>query len=140
MLNVNWMIGRLKINKLRFRAEVHKKHNLLDQTDIMLLNDHLDLFNFLVGLEWRGRKSYTHKAREDRLGMDFPLRKELGLFVSIWLVELVMKMTRTSRIRLVLGGFYRLLKRLAIKVVCCGRQWLRLIVSWMMSVQSQRPN
>ena len=83
---------------------------------------------------------HTKLGRTDRLGIDFRLRKELGLFVPIWLVELVMKKTRTSRIRLVLGGFYRLLKRLAIKLVCSGRRWLRLLVSWMMSVQSQRPN
>ena len=54
-----------KNDKPMFRAEVHKTQILLDQTDIVLMSDHLDICQHIYR-DWNGDADYlTHKAREE---------------------------------------------------------------------------
>ena len=54
-----------KNDKPKFRAEVHKTQILLDQTDIVLMSDHLDIYQHIYR-DWNGDADYlSHKAREE---------------------------------------------------------------------------
>ena len=54
-----------KNDKPKFRAEVHKTQILLDQTDIILISDHLDMCQHIYR-DWNCDADYlTHKAREE---------------------------------------------------------------------------
>ena len=56
-----------KSNKPMFRSEVRQKQILLDQTDIVLMSDHLDICQHIYR-DWNGDADYlTHKAREEDL-------------------------------------------------------------------------
>ena len=101
-----------KNDKPMFRAEVHKTQILLDQTDNILMSDHLDICQH-VYRDWNGDADYlTHKAREEDLrGTLFKQRRGSRPSVFILMPVSAMKKTRRSRTEYVQGSSSRLLKR-----------------------------
>ena len=101
-----------KSNKPMFRAEVRKTQIVLDQTDIILMRDHLDTCQHIYR-DWNGDADYlTHKAREEDLrGTLFKQRRGSRPSVFILMAVSATKKTRRSRTEYVQGGSSRLLKR-----------------------------
>ena len=99
MLVVNWMNGG-KNDKPKFRAEVRKTQILLDQTDVVLMSDHLDICQYIYR-DWNG----------ERCGTLFKQRRGSRPSVFILMAVSAMKKTRRSRTEYVQGGSSRLLKR-----------------------------
>ena len=46
-LIVNWMNGKWKINKQKFRGKEKKTQNMMDKTDFRPMGDHLDVLQHL---------------------------------------------------------------------------------------------
>ena len=63
-LTVNWMNGKWKVNNRKFRMMVQKMQNMLDETDIRPMGDHLDMFQHICR-DWNQEADHlTHVARE----------------------------------------------------------------------------
>ena len=101
-----------KSNKPIFRAEVRKTPIVLDQTDIVLMRDHLDICQHIYR-DWNGDADHlTRKAREEDLrGTLFKQRRGSRPSVFILMAVSATKKTRRSRTEYVQGGSSRLLKR-----------------------------
>ena len=101
-----------KNDKPKFRAEVHKTQILLDQTDIVLMSDHLEICQHIYR-DWNGNADHlTHQAREDGPAWNaFQAKERIEASVSILMAMSAMKKTRRSRTEYVQDGSSRLLKR-----------------------------
>ena len=100
-----------KSNKPMFRAEVRKTQIVLDQTDIILMRDHLDTCQHIYR-DWNGDADYlTHKARKRTCVERFSNKERSRPSVFILMAVSATKKTRRSRTEYVQGGSSRLLKR-----------------------------